>query len=179
MDHVYNADGGCLTCFNNPLTGEPLNHDGQSNEISGKSEAVAPTQETQQTSTTSKTQKAESYVMHEVKYNTDTNVDVAFIILKDEFQFRSAEEVKKEMGSYADFKLRSSDYEWKVMPGVSYTMGSAREIKGSRMNLIVTINKRTDSTSLVIAKFWPRDKNLDANIIGEHLVARIEKALGN
>ena len=175
-DHIYNAQGQCLTCFNNPFTGEAINHDGNNNkhlEIANDSSVEKqPGVETQ-------TQNTQSFDMHQVTFNSGVNVDVAFIALKEEFQFRSAEEVKKEMGTFAEYKLRSSDYEWKVLPQVSYTMGSEREIMGSTMNIVVTVNKRTDSSSVVIAKYWPRDKSINAQKIGNHLLSRIQKTLSN
>jgi hypothetical protein len=175
-DHIYNAEGQCLTCFNNPLTGEPMNHDGSNN----KHMEVAKEQPAaQRVESEAPAQASQSYNMHEVRFNSGINVDVAFIALKEEFQFRSAEEVKKEMGTFADFKLRSSDYEWKIIPQVSYVMGSEREILGSNMNLLVTVNKRTDSSSVVIAQYWPRDKSINTETVGGHLLARIQKALAN
>ena len=175
-DHIYNSEGQCLTCFNNPLTGEALNHDGTNNTHMNvdREQSDSDSQEPQ-----TSTQPVQSYTMHEVKYNAGINVDVAFIALKDEFEFRSAEEVKKEMGSFAEFKLRAADYEWKVIPQVSYVMGSAKKVMGSFMNLLVTVNKRTDTSSTIIVQYWPRDKSLNSEAVGKHLLERVEHALAN
>ena len=176
-DHMYNADGQCMTCFNNPFTGEALNHDGNNNKH--MEVAKQPLPKNTQPEIKEPTSTSLSYDMKQVTFNSGVNVDVAFIALKEEFQFRSAEEVKKEMGSFAEYKLRSSDYEWKVMPSVSYTMASEREILGSHMNLLVTVNKRTDTSSIVIAKYWPRNKSVDEKAVGNHILSRIQKALSN
>jgi hypothetical protein len=175
-DHIYNAEGQCLTCFNNPFTGEAMNHDGSNNK---HMEVAKPLSEDIPPRTEEPTSTSHPYDMKQVTFNSGVNVDVAFIALKEEFQFRSAEEVKKEMGSFADYKLRSSDYEWKVLPSVSYTMGSERKILGSHMNVLVTVNKRTDTSSIVIAKYWPRNKSDDEKAVGNHILSRIQKALSN
>lgn len=50
---------------------------------------------------------------------------------------------------------------------------------GSHMNLLVKVNKRTDSSSAVIAQYWPRDKSINADDIGKHLLGRIQRTLSN
>lgn len=172
-DHIYDSKGGCLTCFNNPFTGEAVNHDN-----STKNAEIADVVDVKETEN-KQTNESVSYSMHQVKVISSKNVDVAFIKIKNDFQFQSEAEVRKEMGSYAEFKLRSLDYKWSALPSVFYKMGSARDVIGSRMNIEVVINKVTDSSSEIIAKFWPRDDSVNTNEVGKYLSARINNALNN
>jgi hypothetical protein len=173
-DHIYNADGACLTCFNNPFTGEAINHDGTNN----KHMEVAKSPSTQkETQTQTNASNPQSFERHIVKLHPDTNVDVVFIALKEEFKFASPEEVRREMGSYADFKLKSVDYQWEMVPHVTYTMGSAREVMGESAAIKLKMDKRTDTSSTVTISYSLPSSSNKVDAIGAHLLKRVKSAL--
>jgi len=167
-NHMYNADEKCITCWNNPLTGNPINHDGSSNQDAGNGHSA---------SDNSQTVKSVSFDKHETMFSVSKNVDVAFLKIKKEFGFMSEEEVKQEMGSMAGMKLQAEDYRWYAVPHVTYSMGSARTIDGHRMNIVIDVEKETDSKSKITVSYWPRDKKLNSETLGNTLVARINSAL--
>lgn len=166
-NHMYNADGKCLTCWNNPLTGKPINHDGSSNQQANSDPATA----------TAEARQPITFEKHSTQFSVSKDVDVAFLKIKKEFGFRSEEEVRQEMGSMAGMKLQAEDYRWYAVPHVTYSMGSARTVDGHRMNVVIDVEKQTDNQSMITVSYWPRDQKLSPKKLGNTLVARINKAL--
>jgi hypothetical protein len=166
QDHKYSADGGCLTCFNNPFTGEPINHDG-----------AASNGENPSTEKVAQTQTNAIYKKHQMKLDVPVNVDVAFIKVKREFNFNSVEEVRKKWGRHAEYRLQSEQYKWYALPSVKYSMGSDTKIDSHDIDILIDIDKKTDQSSEITINYWLSDASSNAKKIENTLKNRVIKAL--
>ncbi|MCG8611859.1 MAG: hypothetical protein MI864_15130 [Pseudomonadales bacterium] len=82
--HVYSSDGKCLSCWNNPITGKPINHDGKANKEQPPQETQVTESTATQTTVVSSTNKPTE---HKIAFTVPVNVDVAFLKIKKEFNY--------------------------------------------------------------------------------------------
>ena len=168
--HMYSADGTCLTCWNNPLTGEAVNHDG-----GGKS---ANSGSTNKQKNEKKYRMPGKYQPYTLNLTSPVSVDIAFLKIKREFEFQTAEEIHHEWGDMAEVKLGSSGFAFDSMPSIYYHMSAPRSVGGQRMNIEFLIEKRTETSSAMKVTYWPRSKSLSPEKIEQAIRNRISKALG-
>lgn len=172
--HVYNSEGGCITCFNNPISGEPINHDGAANVHRAEKAAQAE----QSTSTKNSKNKPQFHKEFKVSFSVPVNVDVAFIKIKRDFNFYSDQEIKQEWGNLAETKFKSKDYKWEAIPGVYYRARSLREHESDQMVIDITVEKNAADKSVVSITYWPRDPNLvNQKDLNKSLERRIKKTM--
>lgn len=104
--HVYSSDGKCLTCWNNPITGKPINHDGKANqEQTAQESQVTQTTTTETTVVNTTTAKPTE---HKIAFTVPVNVDVAFLKIKKEFNYYTEQEIRQEWGAWPKPKCRLS-----------------------------------------------------------------------
>jgi hypothetical protein len=163
--HVYSADGKCLTCWNNPVTGNPINHDGQANQgiAAQESQAVEST-------TNSPTE-------HKLALTVPVNVDMAFLKIKKEFNYYTDQEIQQEWGSMAKVKMQTFAYAYDATPSVYYHMRAACNHDGIRAIIDSQIEKQSDKESNITITYWLSNKSVNANQFGESLKTRIKKVL--
>lgn len=173
--HVYSSDGKCLTCWNNPITGNPINHDGQANrEQPAEQTQVTESTNTQTTVINTTTNKPTE---HKVAFTVPVNVDVAFLKVKKEFNYYTDQEIRQEWGSMADAKMQTFAYAYDATPSVYYHMRADRNHDGIQAIIDSQIEKQSDKESKITITYWLRDKSVNANQFGDSLKTRTRKAL--
>jgi len=180
--HVYTSDGMCLTCWNNPLTGEPINHDGTENlsradrEALAQETAAANAPETNTSATTASNKMTNEY---QVAFSVPVNVDVAFLKIKREFNYYTEQEIRQEWGSMAEMKMQTFAFAYDATPSVYYRMRAGREQNGVRVVIDSQIEKQSENQSQITITYWPDPDNtsVDPVQLGEALKTRTRNAL--
>ena len=137
--HLYTSDGECITCWNNPITGEPVNHDGK---------IKATTQ--------SASIRVEDLKSGEgrLKFNRSITMDWALVVLKKEFNFYS----KNEIDDLNKSSLNKKTYE--PSEHVADELGNNRLLgerthKDHVLKLDIVLEKTTDSNSIITVTYSP------------------------
>ena len=102
----------CITCFKNPITGEPIGDHGAGTTAERQARIDA-------------SQSDPRYAIsdtYEIDTELDEDVDVLFVRFKRAWDMKSPGDIRAEKGSLqADLALKQdSRYQWDVIPGVSY-----------------------------------------------------------
>lgn len=173
--HVYSSDGKCLTCWSNPITGKPINHDGDANQEHAAQQSQATTAATAQTAGASK--NTSKPTQHEVAFTIPVNVDIAFLKIKKEFKYFTEQEIRQEWGSMAEAKMQTFEYAYDATPSVYYHMRADRNHNGVQAIIDSQIEKQSDRESKITITFWLRDKSVNASKFGDSLKSRTIEAL--
>lgn len=170
LDHIKTTDGKCLSCWNNPVTGEPINHDGSTNKAQ-KPEVAAG-------DTTSHQVKQIKYIEYKLEFSVPVNVDLAFLKIKKEFNYYTEQEIRQDWGSLASTKLQTNSFAYDAVPSISYHMKGHRQHDGQQLNIDSMIKKETGSTSKLSVTYWLKNPvRVDAKTFGRSLKKRYFKAL--
>lgn len=164
--HMYTSDGKCITCWNNPISGEAINHEGQ--------------QSAEDQSTTShkvETAKKNQPKEHSITFSVPVNVDVAYLKIKKELNYYTDREIRQEWGSMADAKMQTFAYAYDATPSVHYHMRADRQHNGVQAIIDSKIEKSSERMSTITITYWLRDNNEDAEQFSSSLKNRISKAL--
>lgn len=172
--HVYSEDGQCLTCWNNPITGEPINHEGKANQDKPAQEAQATRSTTTQTTIANSNHKPTE---HKLAFSVPINVDVAFLKIKKEFNYYTEQEIRQEWGSMAEAKMQTFAYAYDATPNVYYHMRADRNHDGTLAIIDSYIEKQSDKETKITITYWLRDESINSNQFSESLKKRTKKAL--
>lgn len=171
-DHTYVNDK-CITCWNNPLTGEPINHDGKSD--TAQTSIATPGN---QTSTSADKKKVDDNPKkHSISFTAPINVDIAFIKLKKEFNYYSEQEIRQEWGNMATAKMQTFAYAYNATPSVYYQMRANRKHHGIFVIIDTQIEKQTDTKSKITISYWIKKNSVNPSSYGESLKKRAQHAL--
>ncbi|MGJ8518340.1 hypothetical protein [Carnimonas bestiolae] len=168
-DYQYKtSDGQCLTCMNNPFTGEAMNYDPQS---------------TPQKSGNSATSQSGS-----VTVNSPLDVDTAYARIKNEFGFTTPEEEGKRIGGVAG-KFAAGDsstgYE-NSTPGANYELKSQVFVNhGGRYELTQRAHIQKNGSGSTVVYSWAPSENpsergqahYDGNAVKNILEKKVKSAL--
>lgn len=179
FDHLYTASGKCITCINNPITGEPLNHDGEGVAPLGSDEANNQIEATQQEVKVQAAAQEPKYDIHKRTFMVAKNVDIAYIRVKREFNFYNLEQVQAEHGDSAWVVMNDPRFEYESLPSVFYKMRDYRTHNGTGLTIDTEIEKRTESSTQITLRFWLPQGTSDFNkkAIGKDLQQRIIDAI--
>lgn len=171
-NHVYTKSGKCITCFNNPVTKKPLNHDGSANK------ATASTAETNKPAEASKPKaKNNKPLEHKFTFSVPVGVDFAFVRIKREFKYQTDQEIKQEWGRMASMKMKTFAWAYDAVPSAYYHMRAVRHHDDIELILDSLIEKSTDKQSLITMTFWSQDKSIDVEQLAKSLEKRTKNAL--
>ncbi|WP_435632632.1 hypothetical protein [Carnimonas bestiolae] len=169
-DYQYKtSDGECLTCVNNPFTGEALNYD--------------------PSKTSRKTGNSATPQTGSVTVKSSLDVDTAYARVKNEMGFTTPEEEGAKTGGMAG-KFEAGDttigYEHST-PGANYQMGSELILKqGGQYILKQTASIQKNGSGSIVRYSWqPTDiaaqynkqGRYDGNAVKKYLVAKLNKAV--
>lgn len=169
QNHLY-SQGRCLTCINNPVTGEPINYNPEQ-QPAIEDEAVAAERD----------QRAEAGTRKgRFSMTSQLDVDTAYARVRSEFGFRSD----------ADFNPNSNSDQWAMMdnawhfdatPGALYQMSDyARQaVNGTEHSLVLKAKiQRDGSGSRISVEYLPTtNARYDGETMGEALEQRFRTAL--
>ena len=151
----------CVTCLNNPLSGEPLNYDpkkhpnsvltvGAANQSQGSGSGLAMLG----------TPNALGQDQCQLTYRGD--VDTAAALIKDAFSFMTQEEAIAENGQGGKWQFSSGDWSYSGTPGAFYTMKKA----AYDGHLMAKISKTGGGSKVVLTYIkvrqgqWPVDSTI-------------------
>lgn len=179
FNHIRTDDGKCLTCINNPITGKPWNHDGPGVAPLGTPEAKEQIAAERARQKAVVAQQPPQYDEHKRIFVVPSNVDIAYIRVKKEFNYYDLEQVKAEHGRAAWQVMQDPRFKYEALPSVFYKMRDYREHNGTGLTIDTEILKKTDATSEVTLRYWLPEGTSDhnKNHYGEGLQERIIKAV--
>ena len=173
--HIYTKEGGCLTCINNPISGKPINHDGKSTKE--KQNTQAAQQKPQVSETT--LNESHDWTKNEITFKVNLLVDLLAVKIKNEFNFQSDEDIRREWGKYASDRFQVKSWKWQAVEGVYYHMASYKDHGEQHIPIDVVIEKITDTSSKVVVNFGVKGNKEKANATSLTLKERILKAANN
>lgn len=173
--HIYTKEGGCLTCINNPISGKPINHDGQSTKE--KQDTQAAQQKPQVSEAT--LNESHDWTKSEITFKVNKQIDLLAVKIKTEFNFQSDEDIRREWGKYASDRFQVKSWKWQAVEGFYYHMASYKNHGKQHIPIDVVIEKITDTSSKVVVNFGVEGNKGKANAIGLTLKERILKAANN
>lgn len=160
--HIYTSDGKCMTCWNNPITGEPINHNNANNATG--------------TSTTIRVEKLQSGEGR-IKSNRSITMDWALVVLKEEFNFYS----KAEIEDFNKASLNKKTYEpFEHMTDLLGNNGliGKRKHKNHLLHLDIVLEKTTDSNLIITVTYSPSSiPGRSESMLRQSLEFRFNKAL--
>ncbi len=165
-NHYYSADGTCWTCLNNPITGEPLNHDDESATLEGWKARKAGEQQA----------AAEKRQKVTLKANVPMNVDLAYVKIKREFGFSSREELISSPYTSDRIKMGDSAWAYEAVPGVYYKMGDSYSWGVARTELEKTGD---NSTLLTLDYRQGSSTKMTQEEFRAAMIKKLKKALDN
>jgi len=151
-NHIYDSKGQCLSCWNNPFSGEPINHDGVVKNESGK-------------------------ITNEISFNINGSVVPIYQIIKEEFKYQTRDEIQNIFGKDADKKLSSSDYFYDFGTGRYYHMLARRSHNGHMIKIFTKIEYVHERETSINISFSVDGTNVDPAVMGASLETRVRNAI--
>ena len=190
-NHLMTSDGECLTCFNNPLTGEGVNHEG-SYEPKEKNNANTQTSTLESGKKCVRTEYDSPFhcdprikmkrTHGQFEMEVPVDVDLAYARIKRQFKYKTKDEVKTESGMAYEYILKTKSYKYAAAPGSYYTM--KRDFADYKYNgellftvIEVYIERLTDKTSVLSYQYTYADQSLPKSSYEKELKTKINKAL--
>ncbi|MAM55836.1 MAG: hypothetical protein CMN25_00670 [Salinicola sp.] len=169
-DHYY-SNGVCVTCINNPITGEPLNYD--------------PNETPQQVATNAQGESVDVNALGPQRGSVDVesslDVDTAYARIKPAFGFRA--EGDFEQGNTMS-KWQMGDAAWRhtVTPGSFYDLGDygTQTLGGTQYSILQRVQIQKNGSGSRIHYSWaPADDRLpyDGNAMESALTQRLNATL--
>jgi len=150
--HFRSPDGTCWTCLNNPVTGNPLNHDG---EYGG---AIA--------------RETEKITRATIIGDAQINVDLAYIRIKQAFNISTKAELESSNYTSDNYKVNDRSHEHKAVPGVYYVLADSYRWGSVRFEIEKLGGIRTEIT----VRYDQRSKT-SPKLFRDQLISKINKAL--
>lgn len=162
--------GKCLTCINDPITGEPVNYD---------PEKIGQRQTT--SNDVSKTVKSDSKLeTGTIVLSSPVDVDSAFAAIKPEFGFQSPSEIERQYGTTAEMILRSGEYGYDANPGAFYKLRRTVSHTSNGYTFkdtVIECNIQKEGTGSKITMSWWRAGVINGKAFTDSLLQRVEKVL--
>jgi len=176
--HVYSANGKCISCWNNPITGKPINHDGSTQvDKTAAAQDESFTNAEGATSTSGVIANHKGVKEYQTTFSVPVNVDIAFLKIKKEFNYYSEQEIRQEWGSLATAKMQTFEYAYDTSPSVYYHMRAERPHQGIYAIIDTRIEKKTNSTSQITLTYWLKDSSVNTTNFTRSLQDRARKSL--
>lgn len=175
--HVYSANGKCISCWNNPITGKPINHDGSpqvEKTDAAQDASVASDEATSSAGVIANTKGAKEY---QTTFSAPVNVDIAFLKIKKEFNYYTEQEIRQEWGSLATMKMQTFEYAYDTSPSVYYHMRASRPHQGIYAIIDTRIEKKTNSTSQITLTYWLNNSSVNTTNFTRSLQERARNSL--
>jgi hypothetical protein len=175
-EHVM-VGGKCVTCINNPLTGEPLNHDGSIPGSTYKPSDKATAQSDSSGSAGSSSGR-KTFTESTTSFSVPVNVDVAFIRIKKEYEYQSEQEIRQEWGSLAETKMKTFAWAYDSEPSVYYRMRAHRQHGDALYVIDHNITKQNADASEITITVWVNDQSpISPADVAKSLAGRTKTAL--
>ncbi|MDF9434667.1 MULTISPECIES: hypothetical protein [Halomonadaceae] len=171
QDHYY-SQGVCVTCINNPITGEPVNYD--------------PSETPQRVATNAQGETVDVSNLGSQRGSVDiespVDVDTAYARIKSAMGFRSPNDFESPESTTA--KMQMGDAAWKHdrTPGAYYNLGDygRQTVGGTRYSILQRVQIEKSGAGSRIHYSWaPADKRIpyDGAAMEDALTQRLNAAL--
>lgn len=172
--HTY-VDGHCITCLNNPITGEALNYD-RSNPDYERAQGLKP----YENSSARKPEYSES----NISFSVTKPVDIVFLRLKKEFGFYTLDERARHFGGpKTDAKkwlAVTNEFRYEALPGVSYHMReyTGHTYRGVNQRQTIDVQLATNGPGTDVAfTYWAPLPKAELAAFGNSIKQRALRAL--
>lgn len=132
QDHLY-TDGVCITCVNNPITGEPINYDPDE----------TPQQVPRQVATNTQGEVVDAGVKNlgnqkgSIDIDSPVDVDTAYARIKPAMGFRSPDDFEKG-NRMSNVQMGDTAWKHQVTPGAYYNLGDyGRQVVAGQQHSIL------------------------------------------
>ncbi|QEA38622.1 hypothetical protein FGL86_05700 [Pistricoccus aurantiacus] len=144
QDHYY-TDGVCVTCINNPITGEPLNYDPDETPQQVATNAQGETVDTKSLGSQSGS----------IDIDSPVDVDTAYARIKPAMGFRSPDDFEKG-NTMSKWKMGDSAWKHQVTPGAYYNLGDygSQVVGGTRHSILQRVQIQKDGAGSRIHYSW-------------------------
>lgn len=170
QDHYY-SNGVCVTCFNNPITGEPLNYDPSKTPQQVAANAEGKTVDV----------KSLGGQRGSIDIESTVDVDTAYARIKPAMGFRSPGDF--EVGNtMSEWQMGDSAWKHDVTPGAYYNLGDygRQTVGGTQYSILQRVQIQKDGAGSRIHYSWaPADTRIlyDGDAMEAALTQRLEAAL--
>ncbi|OBX34884.1 hypothetical protein A8U91_03947 [Halomonas elongata] len=167
--HQY-AQGVCITCVNNPLTGEPLNYDPDETPMQVAKNAEGETVGVQELGPQS----------GKIQIESPVDVDTAYARIKPAFGFRSPDDFNHN-DSNADWAMGDEAWQHQATPGAFYNLSDYGDqvVGGVEYSIVQKVQiQKSGNGSRIIYKWFPSGKHpYDGAAMKAALKQRLNDAL--
>ena len=175
-DHMY-VDGVCVTCLNNPLTGEPINYDPSENPQM-TDEARDRIERRQGVVSAERGALLESQ-SGTFEMNSPLDVDLVYARMRSEFRMRSP--ASFDGGFNDSLAQRDGAYHYETTPGTFYNISdySRHIMNGQEYRIVIrAILMRTSSGTSVKISYYPVGYNdYNGEEFAQSLRSRVDRIL--
>ena len=144
--HTY-VDGNCITCINNPITGEGINY----SEKTPDYQQAVEVRRIRNGHLTKKELDNTPYLEGSTSFSKSIDIDTAYTLIKREFNFITQYEWENT------YLYQDEGFVYEALPGVSYHMRSSvpHRFKGvQRDHYIEAILNKNGRNTDITFKFW-------------------------
>lgn len=179
--HTY-VDGNCVTCLNNPLTGEALNYAKTSEDYVAAKDYAAEQRRIRmsQTGTRAANIPEEEGI---ITFSVGTPIDIAYLRVKKEFGFYTLEERAKitpALNAEAKKWLAwNKGFQYDALPGVRYHLREYidHSHNGVQSKFIDAILENNGAGTDITFSYWVPLPTVELTAFGDSLKQRALKAL--
>lgn len=154
----------CMTCINNPITGEPVNYDPTeySTAISSTQDPASGTRSVPHT-----------LAREQVEISFAANVDTTGMRLKEAFGYLTQDEAVAQMGNAGKMMFAGPGYAYQATPGAFYFM----KTQAYSGDLSTRVTRAGNGAKAVITYEQKRSGGKDIHSVMREVKERAEKAL--
>lgn len=171
QEHLY-SQGRCLTCINNPITGQPVNYEPEQQPTMERDHAASANQVQEAAATGAMRGRFELQSPHDV--------DTTYARLRGEFDFRSPSDFNSNRAS-DQWAMMDEAWHFEAIPGAFYELSdyTRQTLHGTAHRLVVKAQvKREGDGSWIIIEYGPvASSHYEAEAMGAALQSRVESAL--
>lgn len=166
-DNQVSYGNSCMTCFDNPMTGKPLNYD--------------PTQYSNKGVTSNGTGNGtlttlsapQTLAQDSVTISFGRDVDTAALRIKEAFGFMTKDEAVAEMGNAGKMMFSGPGYAYRATPGSMYLM----KTQAYSGDLTATVTKQGNGAQVVMKYAQKQNGGMPIASVMQQVKDKTEKAL--
>ncbi len=140
-NHVYSAAGACVTCVNNPVTGEPLNYDPESTPMFKSGSASAGTSvAVSESRSTGGSAAAGMFFSGDFTLSGNRDVDTVYGMMRSSFGFRTEQQMSKTTSG--KFGMKSDAWKHEVVPGAFYDLSDYARVNVDGVSISIIMSAK-------------------------------------
>jgi hypothetical protein len=121
-NHVYSPAGACVTCMNNPATGEPLNYDPKVTPMfkSGSVSEARTSVGVSESRSTKNGATTGNFFSGQFTMNSNRDVDSVYGMMRSNFGFRTEQQMSRT--NSGEWGMKSDAWRHEMVPGAFYNL---------------------------------------------------------